>query len=78
MIRRIFSISQFFCELNGRGIEIELQNKESFIDRNLICDMSELTNGGLGGNPETLVTERPDDSITQNQPHSSTVPTTTR
>ena len=40
--------------------------------------MSELPNGDLGGNPETLVNEISDESITQNQPHSSTVHNTTR
>ena len=40
--------------------------------------MSEFPNGDLCRNPETLVTEISDKSITQNQPHSSTVHTTTR
>ena len=71
--------SEFFFELNERGSEVELQNTESVADtHNLIKDVSELTNGELGGNSETLVNGISDESITQNQPHSSTVHTTTR
>ena len=55
-----------------------LQNLESVANTNLISDVSELQNGDIGGNPETLVTERSDESITQTQPHSSTVHTTIR
>ena len=44
----------------------------------MISDLSELQNGDFGGKPETLVTERSDDKITQIAPHSSTVHTTTR
>ena len=56
-----------------------MQNTESVADtHNLIKDVSKLPNGDLGGNPETLVYEISDESITQNQPHSSTVHTTTR
>ena len=40
--------------------------------------MSESQNGDLGGNPETLVTERSGESITQTQLHSSAVYTTSR
>ena len=65
-------------ELNERGSRIELLNTESVADTNLISDVSELENGDLGGNPETWVTERPDESITQIQWSSSTVHTTTR
>ena len=71
--------SEFFFELNERGSEVELQNTELVADtHNLIKDVSELPNGDLGGNPETLVNEISDESITQNQPHSSSVHTTTR
>ena len=71
--------SEFFIELNERGSEVELQNTESVADtHNLIKDVSELPNGDLGGNPEILVNEISDESITQNKPHSSTVHTTTR
>ena len=71
--------SEFFFELNKRGNEVELKSTESIADtHNLIKDVSEWPNGDLGGNPETLVNENSDESITQNQPHSSTVHTTTR
>ena len=71
--------SEFFFELNERGSEVELQNTESVADtHNLIKDVSELPNGDLGGDPETLVNEISEESLTQNQPHSSTVHTTTR
>ena len=40
--------------------------------------MSELPTGDLGGNPETLLNEISDESITLNQSHSSTVHTKTR
>ena len=64
---------------NERGSKIELQNTNSVVDtQNLISDVSELQNSELGGNPETLVTEVSDECITQTQPHSSTVHTTTR
>ena len=53
---------------------MKLQNTQSVADtQNLISDVSELPNGDLGDNPETWVTEMSDESITQNQPHSSTV-----
>ena len=56
-----------------------MQNTESVADtQNLISDLSELPNGDLDGNPEILVTELSHETITQNQPHSSTVRTTTR
>ena len=71
--------SEFFFELNERGSEVELQNTESVADTdNLIKDVSELPNGDLGGDRETLFNEISDESLTQNQPHSSTVDTTTR
>ena len=71
--------SEIFFELIERGSEVELQNTESVADtHNLIKDVSEFPNGDLCRNPETLVTEISDKSITQNQPHSSTVHTTTR
>ena len=44
----------------------------------MIRDIDELPNSDLGGNPETLVNEISEESLTQNQPHSSTVHTTTR
>ena len=37
-----------------------------------------MLNGDLGGNPKTLVTEMSDETISQNELHSSTVHTTTR
>ena len=55
-----------------------MQITESVADTNLISEVKELQNGDLGGNPDTLVTERSDESITQIAPHSSTVHTTTR
>ena len=73
------SDSEFFFELNERGSEVELQNTESVADtQNLIGYLSELPNSDLGGNAEILVTEISDEIITQNQPHSSTMHTTTR
>ena len=72
------SDSELFSEVNESRSEIELLYTESVADTNLIGDMSELQNGDLGCNPETLVTERYDESITQTQPHSSTVHTTTK
>ena len=69
----------FSSNLTKGGSEVELQNTELVADtHNLIKDVSELPNGDLGGNPETLVNEISDESITQNQPHSSSVHTTTR
>ena len=57
---------EFFFELNERGSEVELQNTESVADpKNMISEGSELPNGDLGSNPETLVTEMSDESITQ-------------
>ena len=56
-----------------------MQNTQSVADtQNLIRDIDELPNGDLGGNPETLVNEISEESLTQNHPHSSPVHTTTR
>ena len=59
----IESDSDIFFVLNESGSEIELQNTESVVDTNTISDVSELQNGDLGGKPETLVTERSDESV---------------
>ena len=75
----IESDSEFFFELNERVSEVELQNTESVaVTQNLMKHVGELPNCDLGGRPETLVNEISDESIAQNQPHSSTVHTTTR
>ena len=55
-----------------------MQNTESVGDTNFISDVIELKNGDLGGNPETLVTERSNEKITHIPSHSLTVHTTTR
>ena len=71
-------VSEFAFELNDRKWNRVAKHGISRDTQNLICDVSELQNGDLGGNPETLVTERSDEIITQIQSHSSTMHTTTR